>query len=152
MSPNRSERLKNLSPQKRALLLKALGKEAVQAEQSKRISRRSQQNSAPLSFAQQRLWFLDRLSPENSAYNLPAAVRFQGQLNWSAQQQTLNEIVRRHEVLRAAFAEVDGQPVQLISPSLNFALLVVSCCASNLTVNFSTILVERASCPFLYSI
>ena len=126
MSTNHSERLKSLSPEKRVLLLKALGKEAVQAEQSKRIPRRSQQNSAPLSFAQQRLWFLDRLSPENPAYNLPVAVRLQGQLNLSAVQQTLNEIVRRHEVLRTAFAEVDGQPVQLISPSLNFALLVVN--------------------------
>jgi hypothetical protein len=55
MSTNRSERLKNLSPQKRSLLLKALGQQAVQAEQSKRIPRRSQPNSAPLSFAQQRL-------------------------------------------------------------------------------------------------
>src|SRR4028119_1691562 len=126
MSTNRSERLKNLSPEKRALLLKALGKEAVQAEQSKRIPRRSQQNYAPLSFAQQRLWFLDRLSPENPAYNLPAAVRLQGQLNLSALQQTLNEIVRRHEVLRTAFAEVDGEPVQLISPSWDFALSVVN--------------------------
>jgi hypothetical protein len=126
MSTNHSERLKSLSPEKRVLLLKALGKEAVQAEQSKRIPRRSQQNSAPLSFAQQRLWFLDRLSPENPAYNLPAAVRLQGQLNLSVVQQTLNEIVRRHEVLRTAFAEVDGQPVQVISPSLNFALSVVN--------------------------
>ena len=98
MSTNRSERLKNLWPQKRALLLKALGKEPVQAEQSQRIPRRSQQNSAPLSFAQQRLWFLDRLSSQNPAYNLPAAVRLQGQLNLSALQQTLNEIVRRHSV------------------------------------------------------
>ncbi|MGB7892399.1 MAG: condensation domain-containing protein [Microcoleus sp.] len=126
MSTNRSERLKNLSPQKRSLLLKALSKDAAQAEQSQRIPRRSQQNSAPLSFAQQRLWFLDRLSPENPAYNLPAAVHLQGQLNLSALQQTLNEIVRRHEVLRTAFAEVDGEPVQLISPSLNFALSVVN--------------------------
>ena len=126
LSTNRSERLKNRSPQKRALLLKALGKDAVQAEQSKRIPRRSQQNSAPLSFAQQPLWFLERLSPENPAYNLPAAVRLEGQLNLSALQQTLNEIVRRHEVLRTAFAEVDGQPVQLISPSLDFALSVVN--------------------------
>src|SRR5919199_4324692 len=127
MSTNRSERLKNLSPQKRELLLKALGKEAVQAEQSQRIPKREQQNHAPLSFAQQRLWFLDRLSPENPAYNLPAAVRLQGQLNLSALlQQTLNEIVRRHEVLRTDFAEVDGQPVQQISPSLKFALSVVN--------------------------
>ena len=108
MSTNRSERLKNLSPQKRAILLKALGKETVQAEQSKRIPRRSQQNYAPLSFAQQRLWFLDRLSPENPAYNLRAAVLLQGQLNLSALQQTLNEIVRRHEVLRTTFAESDS--------------------------------------------
>jgi|ERR671932_332883 hypothetical protein len=126
MSTNRSERLKNLSPQKRELLLKALGKEAVQAEQSQRIPKREQQNHAPLSFAQQRLWFLDRLSPQNPAYNLPAAVRLQGQLNLLALQQTLNEIVRRHEVLRTALAEVDGQPIQLISPSLNFALSAVN--------------------------
>ena len=111
MYTNRSEPLKNLSPQKRALLLKALGKKAVQAEQSKHILRRSQQNTAPLSFAQQRLWFLDRLSPENPTYKLPAAVRLPGPLNLSALQQTLNEIVRRHEVLGTAFSEVDGQPV-----------------------------------------
>ncbi len=126
MPANRSERLKNLSPEKRSLLLKALREDAVQAEESKRIPRRSQQNPAPLSFAQQRLWFLDRLSPRNPAYNLPAAVRLKGQLDLAALQQTIEEIVRRHETLRTAFAEVDGQPVQIISPSSNFALAVIN--------------------------
>ncbi|MGE5659089.1 MAG: condensation domain-containing protein [Actinomycetota bacterium] len=125
MPANRSERLKNLSPEKRALLLKALRKEAVAAEKSQGIPRRSQQNSAPLSFAQQRLWFLEQLSPGNAAYNLPAAVRLKGQLNLPALQKTFNEIVRRHEVLRTAFAEVDGQTVQITSPASNFTLLAI---------------------------
>lgn len=126
MTPaNRSERVKNLSPQKRSLLLKALQKNAVQTAESKRIPQRLQPDSAPLSFAQQRLWFLDKLSPQNSAYNLPAAVQLKGQLNLPALQQTFNEIVRRHEVLRTAFAEVNGQPIQVISPAINFNLEVV---------------------------
>jgi NRPS condensation-like uncharacterized protein len=123
---NRSERLKNLSPEKRKLLLKALRKDAVQTEESKRIKRRFQQEYAPLSFAQQRLWFLDKLSPQNSAYNLPAAVRLKGQLNLPALQQTFNEIVRRHEVLRTAFAEINGQPAQVISPDIKFNVTVIN--------------------------
>lgn len=123
---NRSERLKSLSPEKRALLLKALQKNAVQAEESKRIPRRLQQDNAPLSFAQQRLWFLDKLSPQNSAYNLPAAVQLKGQLNLPALEQTFNEIVRRHEVLRTAFAEVNGQPIQAIFSDINFKLALVN--------------------------
>ncbi|MCT7952160.1 condensation domain-containing protein [Ancylothrix sp. C2] len=123
---NRSERLKNLSPDKRTLLLKALRKNAVQTEESKRIQRRLQQDYAPLSFAQQRLWFLDKLSPQNYAYNLPAAVRLKGQLNLPALQQTFNEILRRHEVLRTAFAEVNGQPAQVISPDIKFNVAVIN--------------------------
>ncbi|MDQ1524083.1 MAG: hypothetical protein QOE47_2007, partial [Pyrinomonadaceae bacterium] len=68
----------------------------------------------PLSFAQQRLWFIDQLEPGNSAYNVPFAVRLRGNLNVAALTDSLNEIVRRHEVLRTSFPTVDGAPVQLI--------------------------------------
>jgi amino acid adenylation domain-containing protein len=70
----------------------------------------------PLSFAQERLWFLDRLTPGSAFYNCPAAVRLQGQLDVRALERTLGEIVRRHAVLRTRFPMIDGQPVQLVAP------------------------------------
>jgi amino acid adenylation domain-containing protein len=69
---------------------------------------------APLSFAQQRLWFLDQLEPGSPAYNIPAAVRLTGALNVAALERTLDELVRRHEVLRTVFISEAGQPRQLV--------------------------------------
>jgi amino acid adenylation domain-containing protein len=71
----------------------------------------------PLSFAQQRLWFIDQLMPGSSAYNMAAAVRLKGPLDISTLEQSLNEIIRRHEALRTTFSMVDGQPVQVIAPA-----------------------------------
>jgi amino acid adenylation domain-containing protein len=76
----------------------------------------------PLSFAQQRLWFLNQLEPNSSAYNMPAAYRLTGQLNITALEQSLNEIIRRHEVLRMTFPAVNGQPSQAITPSITLTL------------------------------
>ncbi|AVH69209.1 non-ribosomal peptide synthetase [Nostoc sp. 'Lobaria pulmonaria (5183) cyanobiont'] len=69
----------------------------------------------PLSFAQQRLWFLAQLEPDSSFYNIPAAVRLKGELNIKALQQSLNEILRRHEALRTNFQTVEGQAIAVIS-------------------------------------
>ncbi|MBW4560901.1 MAG: amino acid adenylation domain-containing protein [Mojavia pulchra JT2-VF2] len=80
----------------------------------------------PASFAQQRLWFLDQLIPGNVIYNVPTAIRLRGSLNISALEQTFNEIVRRHEVLRTTFQVLDGQPLQVISPNLTIPLCVVN--------------------------
>ena len=79
----------------------------------------------PLSFAQERLWLVDRLEPNNTAYNMPAALRLLGSLNIAALEQSFNEIARRHEVLRTTFTEVNGQPVQAIAPSLTLRIPVV---------------------------
>ncbi|HSF43077.1 MAG TPA: amino acid adenylation domain-containing protein, partial [Thermoanaerobaculia bacterium] len=68
------------------------------------------------SFAQQRLWFIQRLDPAGTAYNIPGAVRLVGSLDVPAFAQSLGEIVRRHEVLRTAFPEADGRPFQAVSP------------------------------------
>ena len=79
----------------------------------------------PLSFAQQRLWFLDQLVPNNPFYNVPAALRLTGSLNFSALQKTFNEIVRRHEALRTNLAVVSGQPVQKIAAAFHLPINVV---------------------------
>ncbi|MCA1567668.1 MAG: condensation domain-containing protein [Acidobacteria bacterium] len=70
----------------------------------------------PLSFAQQRLWFLDKLEPGSPFYNLPAALRLEGALDEMGLEQSLSEIVRRHEVLRTNFQVVDGEPKQVVAP------------------------------------
>jgi len=78
----------------------------------------------PLSFAQERLWFLDRLEPGSAAYNVPVALRLGGALDAAALERALGEIVRRHEALRTAFREVDGVAAQVIAPFAGFALPV----------------------------
>jgi len=78
-----------------------------------------------LSFAQQRLWFFDQLEPGLSAYNLSAAVRLKGPFNLAALEQSLNEIVQRHESLRTTFKKVEGRPTQVITPALTIKLPVV---------------------------
>ncbi|WP_413160445.1 amino acid adenylation domain-containing protein [Capilliphycus salinus ALCB114379] len=75
----------------------------------------SRQQDLPLSFAQQRLWFLEQLQPDTATFNIPTAVRLSGELNIGVFEQTLNEIIRRHEILRTNFILKDGQPVQVIS-------------------------------------
>src|SRR5215213_423074 len=75
----------------------------------------SRDGDPPLSFAQQGLWFLDRMKPGTTAYNISTAVRLTGWLNVETLGRSLEEIVRRHEVLRTTFAAVDGEPVQVIS-------------------------------------
>src|SRR5262249_3102396 len=79
----------------------------------KRVSR---DEALPLSFAQQRLWFLAQLEPENAFYNSPLAVRLKGELSLDALEQTLSELLRRHEVLRTSFVAEQGKPRQVVGP------------------------------------
>jgi amino acid adenylation domain-containing protein len=72
----------------------------------------------PLSFAQQRLWFIDRLESGSPFYNIPVAVRLSGKLDVAVLQKCVDEIVRRHEVLRTSFLEVEREPLQVIAPEL----------------------------------
>ncbi|HST62930.1 MAG TPA: amino acid adenylation domain-containing protein [Longimicrobium sp.] len=78
----------------------------------------------PLSFAQERLWFLSRMEPESPFYNIPAALRLRGALDAPALQRALGEVVRRHEALRTTFRERDGGAVQVVAPFAGFALPV----------------------------
>jgi amino acid adenylation domain-containing protein len=82
------------------------------------------EGSLPLSFAQQRLWFIDQLEPGSPLYNLHVALRVEGPLDSGVLSLTLGEIVRRHEALRTVFAAVEGSPAQVIQPAEPFALPV----------------------------
>jgi amino acid adenylation domain-containing protein len=80
------------------------------------------QGPLPLSFAQQRLWLLDRLQPGNVAFNIPIAFRLEGELDPAALQQALDRIVERHETLRTTFSIREGQPVQILAAPAPVAL------------------------------
>ncbi|MBW4649611.1 MAG: amino acid adenylation domain-containing protein [Kastovskya adunca ATA6-11-RM4] len=81
----------------------------------------------PLSFAQQRLWFIDQLEKGNPAYNISVGIHLKGSLDVTVLERSLNEIVRRHEALRTSFSIAEGQPVQAIAPCVTLALQVVDC-------------------------
>ncbi|HEY2739428.1 MAG TPA: amino acid adenylation domain-containing protein, partial [Thermoanaerobaculia bacterium] len=83
------------------------------------------QGPQPLSFAQQRLWFIDRLEPGSPLYNVPVALRVEGPLRVEMLRCILSEIVRRHEALRTVFTAPEGSPVQVIRPAAPFELPVV---------------------------
>jgi amino acid adenylation domain-containing protein/non-ribosomal peptide synthase protein (TIGR01720 family) len=100
----RAQRARDGYPEELELVGALLAGEADHA----RIARSDAHGSAPLSFAQQRLWFLHRIEPSNPAYNVATAVRLAGTLDVEALRASLDEIVRRHEVLRASFVEADG--------------------------------------------
>jgi amino acid adenylation domain-containing protein len=121
----REKRLRSLSPAKRALLLEALRRKEGQGRQEPRIPRRAETGHAPLSFAQERLWFLDQLEPGRALYNLPMALRVEGPLEVRALALCLGEIVRRHEALRTIFGMRADGPVQLVQPAAPFELPVV---------------------------
>lgn len=77
----------------------------------------SRNRDLPLSFAQQRLWFIEQLEPESIAYNISIALRLRGPLNTPALELAFSEIFRRHEVLRTTFQSQDGNPRQVIGPA-----------------------------------
>ncbi len=87
-----------------------------------RIERRTAADAAPLSYAQEQLWFLDQLTPGSAVYNMGDIVDFHGAYNAEAMRRAINELVRRHEILRTTFSHSGGQPVQVILPELDLAL------------------------------
>jgi len=123
---NFNERIANLTPEKRALFERNLLKKRNSSPIKKQgICRRGNTDPCILSFAQERLWFLDQLEPGSSHYNIPIAVRLKGHLQAAALEQSLSEILRRHEILRTTFVTENDQPVQMIAPPGTFTLPLI---------------------------
>ncbi|HEX6290357.1 MAG TPA: MupA/Atu3671 family FMN-dependent luciferase-like monooxygenase, partial [Herpetosiphonaceae bacterium] len=85
------------------------------------------QSQGPLSFAQQRIWFLNQLSPDQTTYNETKAIRLAGSLNVAALQAALSQLVERHAALRTVFREIDGEVCQVVLPPRDFACPIVDC-------------------------
>ncbi|MCP5063934.1 MAG: amino acid adenylation domain-containing protein [Ignavibacteriae bacterium] len=105
-------RLKNLSPEQKALLEKKLREKAIKKSEEDKIQIRENTNEYPMSSAQERLWFLNQLNPDSSFYYMPAALKIKGNLNVEALEDSLKIIFKRHEVLQSVFIQTDNGPKQ----------------------------------------
>ncbi|MBW4556585.1 MAG: amino acid adenylation domain-containing protein [Trichormus sp. ATA11-4-KO1] len=109
----------------RSLVTKILAQMTTNALPSLSLTQQQINTSIyPLSFTQQGLWFINQLTPNTSTYNIPIVISLQGQVNLTILQDSLNEIIKRHEVLRTSFTVVDGQPVQVINQAVPLTLAV----------------------------
>ncbi|MFP2932017.1 condensation domain-containing protein, partial [Pyxidicoccus sp. 3LG] len=119
------QQLAQLSPEQRAMLMRQLKQKGAKPSSRPPLTRRPENGAPPpLSFSQQRLWFLDQLEPGSSAYNMPVALQLDGVLRVDALERALSELVRRHESLRTTFQARQDNPVQVIAPPARLALPV----------------------------
>ena len=105
--------------------LAGLSADEKRAWLSRLLQQREPPRTAPLSFAQRRLWFLDQLMPESAVYNINAALTLNTTLDAVALERSINEIVRRHSALRTTFRSADGEPVQVVAPLLTIDVPVI---------------------------
>ena len=115
-----TEQIEDLSPQQREVLALLLARKKREGVHIAPVSRTS--NTFPLSFAQQRLWFLNQLQQDSAVYNVAGGVRMEGVLSVTALEQALNEVVTRHESLRTTIRQVESEPVQIIASAQAFHL------------------------------
>ncbi len=106
----------------RATLWSATAEVLESHEQGPQLKRTAEEGSLPLSFAQERLWFLDRARPASATYNVPFAWRIRGLLDIAALQTALNRLVQRHAIFRTSFVHQDGWPVQNIAPAVRLSV------------------------------
>ncbi|MEH2144300.1 condensation domain-containing protein [Nostoc sp.] len=121
-----TSQLEPVSPTAKQNLWQAIQTAIAWQNQAPPLVRVSRQHSLPLSFSQERLWFLHQLEPTKAAaYNIALAFRIAGSLNYYILEKSLNEILHRHEALRTTFCCIEGKPVQLIHPPIPFPLTVI---------------------------
>ncbi|PYP89204.1 MAG: hypothetical protein DMF61_04355 [Blastocatellia bacterium AA13] len=151
-----SDRLSSLTPEQRALFESRLKKkDASRARQGVvrggSIPKRKRENHCLLSFDQERIWIIDRMEPGNPAYNIYTVSRLLGPLNLEAMERAVNEIIRRHEILRTTFSTEAGEPVMVISPEMTvkFSVRDISRVADEERLNEAVQLANEATAlPF----
>ncbi|MDB9355203.1 amino acid adenylation domain-containing protein, partial [Nodularia spumigena CS-587/03] len=123
---NYSQILSTLTPEQKALFERRLKQKGLTLPQSSTIPPRNQTENIPLSFAQQRLWFIQQLEPDSYVYNVPCVLKMQGNLQISALESAINQLRKRHETLRTYFTTNDeNQPIQIIEPWQPISLQII---------------------------
>ncbi len=122
---NLNERLASLSPEQRELLLSKLKKAKPAASQVKDIPQRSNPDYRPLSYGQKGFWFLEQLNQGSSVNNIPSALKFDGRLNITALEESLNQIIARHEILQVHFETHNGQPLQIPQADIKLTIHLI---------------------------
>src|ERR1044071_1879325 len=118
------ERLAALSPEQRALFEARLRKKGLSIPKPHAVLKREGDGPWPLSIDQEQLWVVDQIDPGTAAYNVHTAMSLRGSLDVGSLERAINEIVRRHEILRTTFQPVQGRPVQVVSPASSSPLPV----------------------------
>lgn len=148
------ERIASLSPEKRAQLEKRLLEQRQAAGSAKPILPRGAGDPSPLSFAQQRLWFLDQLTPGTATYNVAYALRVEGPLDAGALDQALHAFIGRHEIVRTKLVPIRGNPVPVVAKSWSSSLRVVDLrelSAEAREVEAQRLVVEEAGKPWNFA-
>lgn len=127
--PSHTARIADLSKEKQALLLKRIKERTAPVNQA--INQRTDVSPCPLSFAQERLWFLAQMEPDNPFYNMAGVVQLQGNLNVPVLEQALNEVVRRHQALRTSFRIIENEARQVINGQTAITLAHIDLTALN---------------------
>ncbi|MCC5648472.1 amino acid adenylation domain-containing protein [Nostoc sp. XA013] len=120
-----NERIAALSPEQRALFEMRLKQKNLQVKKLTSISKRTASDILYLSSTQERLWLLHQLQPNTPLYNESTLLRFTGVLNTLALEKSINEIIKRHEILRTSFQILDEQTLQVIVPAIAFTLTTI---------------------------
>jgi amino acid adenylation domain-containing protein/non-ribosomal peptide synthase protein (TIGR01720 family) len=131
----------NFSAEKLELLAYLLEEEGIEVSTTDTIPPRKTNDNLPLSSAQQRLWFLQQLEPDNPFYNIPSALHLRGSVNVSILESCFNQIIQRHEILRTKFSSIDGKPIQIITPELKLTFPIID--LSNLPAKEKEIEAQR---------
>ncbi|KAB8317793.1 amino acid adenylation domain-containing protein [Tolypothrix campylonemoides VB511288] len=146
-----SKKIAPVSPIKKEIPELEFKNKSADVKRQHTISKRTKTQAAPLSFAQQRLWFLAQLETNDSAYHVTKTLQLQGDLNVAVLQQSLDAIVAHHEALRTNFLAPDGNPVQVISEPRSVELRVIElkdCPPSQRTTQIQQTLQHEAQRPF----
>jgi len=145
---NLKERIENLSPEQREILLKRIQQKQEKNEPAGRTritAANLGSHNLPLSFGQQRLWFLDKYEKGSATYNIPITLKLEGSLDIQALEKTLTLLIDRHAILRSAFSAQEGKPVLNIQDPAQFHLVVVDLTGAAETEREQLLLSELAN-------